>query len=378
LAQESEDGQEKTEEPSARKQSKAREQGQVPRSRELSAFVVLLFAAASFIVYGHILFGYIAHTAESFFSIDREILRDTGAVSKQLIATVFGFTKSVVLFIASFFVAAFVTPVLMGGWNFSPTSLAPKLSKLNPIKGLKKMFSVTSLIEVVKSIGKFFLISIVAVGFIYWKGPLLMGLTSLPVDSAMLTSIETLGWAFLLLVLSLSVIVAIDVPFQLWNHTQQLKMTKQEVKDEHKDTEGKPEVKRRIRQLQYEATQRRMMEQVAEADVVITNPTHYAVALRYDQGKDEAPILLAKGKNLIAFKIRDLAKEHQIQILEAPMLARSVFHTTELGQEIPAGLYVAVAQVLAYVHQVRHFNKGQGAKPNIPKDFQIPSELQFD
>jgi flagellar biosynthetic protein FlhB len=173
------------------------------------------------------------------------------------------------------------------------------------------------------------------------------------------------------------VIAMADVPFQIYDHHKNLKMTKQEVKDEQKDTEGKPEVKGRIRQLQREIAQRRMMSDVPEADVVITNPTHYAVALRYNPEKDAAPVLLAKGNDQTALKIREIAKAHSVEIVSAPSLARSVYHHSEIGQEIPSGLYMAVAQILAYIFQLKQFRRRVTTKPDMP-DFPIPDDLRSD
>ncbi|MEJ2681807.1 MAG: flagellar biosynthesis protein FlhB [Gammaproteobacteria bacterium] len=378
MAQENEDGQEKTEEPTSRKLEKARESGQTPRSRELSAFLVLACGGLSFLFLGEQLLTFTSRIAELFFRVDRTVLLDPMAIGMQLRAALFFFIKTILLFLLMTFLSSIVGPLFMGGWNFSLSALAPKLSKLNPLKGLKRMFSVSALVEMIKAMGKFFLIAVVAVMVVVWQVPTLMHLPMKPVNVAMGESISVLIWAFLALVASLLVIVLIDVPFQLWNHAQQIRMTKQEVKDEHKDSEGKPEVKGQIRRMQREMAQRRMMDKVAEADVVITNPTHYAVALRYAPEQDDAPILIAKGKNLIALKIRDIAQENVIPVLEAPMLARSVYHTTELNQEIPAGLYVAVAQVLAYVHQVRAYRAGRVTKPRRPNDYPVPPDLRFD
>jgi flagellar biosynthetic protein FlhB len=174
--------------------------------------------------------------------------------------------------------------------------------------------------------------------------------------------------AFALIVLSatLIIIAAIDVPFQIYQHTKQLKMTRQEVRDEMKQTEGKPEVKAKIRQLQQEIASRRMMEDVPKADVVITNPTHFAVALRYEAGKMEAPVVVAKGADLVAAAIREVAEEHKVPLLEAPPLARALFHSVDIGQAIPAGLYVAVAEVLSWVYQIRRLG-GTDSEPAPPK-----------
>jgi flagellar biosynthetic protein FlhB len=205
----------------------------------------------------------------------------------------------------------------------------------------------------------------------------LLSIAEEPVLPAMAHVLWTLGWSFFFLSAATVVIAAIDVPFQIYDHRKKLRMTKQEVKDEYKDTEGKPEVKGRIRQLQREMAQRRMMQDVPTADVVITNPTHYAVALKYDQKTMAAPVVVAKGADEVAFKIMEIAREHKVEILRTPPLTRAVYHNTELGDEIPDGLYMAIAQVLAYVFQLRQFRRGRAPKPGMP-DFPIPPEMRRD
>lgn len=378
MAKENADGQEKTEDPTGKKLSKAREEGQVPRSQELNSFLVLIAGSLCFLYFGHILLAYVTQVAESFFRVERELLKSPLAIVSQVEIAVYGFLKTVMKFLVAITLVSVASPILMGGWNFSFKALKPKFNKLNPISGLKRMVSLKSILNIFLSVGKFLLVAPVAVFMVAWYAPTLHGLPWTDVNYAMATAIEVLIWTFLMISSAIIVIVLIDVPYQLWNHNEQMKMTKQEVKQENKDTDGSPEAKRRVRQAQFEMAQQRMMEKVAEADVVITNPTHYAVALRYDQDNDYAPILLAKGQNLIALKIREIAQEHDIMVLEAPPLARSIYHTTEVNQEIPTGLYLAVAQVLAYVHQLRAFRKGQSTRPTAPKDLNVPPELRYD
>lgn len=378
MAKENSDGQEKSEDPTAKKKSKARSEGQVPRSKELNGFLVLVTGGLCFMFLGHILLQFVASTAEAYLQVDRELLKDPRSIVNQVQTTVHGLVKTLLMFLSVIILATIASPMFMGGFNFSTKAFAPKLSKLNPWSGLKRMFSKSSLVELLKAVGKFMLIAPVAVMLVAWQAPKLMILPRMAIEGAMASAIDILIWTFLLLSASIIIIVLIDVPFQMWNHNEQLKMTKQEVKDENKNTEGNPEVKGRIRRLQQERAMQRMMGQVAEADVVITNPTHYAVALRYDQSSDDAPILLAKGKNLVALKIREIAQENDIMIMESPPLARSIFHTTEVDQEIPTGLYMAVAKVLAYVHQLRAFRAGRTDRPVQPSDLHVPPELQFD
>jgi flagellar biosynthetic protein FlhB len=271
--------------------------------------------------------------------------------------------------------AVLVTPMFIGGWSFSKKAMAPKMSRVNPLKGIKRVFGLKGLMELVKSLAKVALVGCVAGLFIWNYFSELLSLGRLPVGQAIMRALELGGWLFLLLSIATLVIAAIDVPFQLFQHNKQLKMSKQEVKDENKHTEGDPEVKGRIRRLQQEMANSRMMEEVPKADVIVTNPTHYSIALKYDDNKMGAPILVAKGTDLIAFRIRELGKQNNITIFEAPPLARALYHTTELNQEIPADLYYAVAQVLAYVFQLKRA-KHPGERPEKPNNLDIPEEYQ--
>jgi flagellar biosynthetic protein FlhB len=248
---------------------------------------------------------------------------------------------------------------------------------MNPIKGIGRMFSARSLIELFKAIAKVGLVLTIAILILDVRTADLLAIAEEPTVPAMEHVLWTLGWSFFLLSCATIIIAVIDVPFQIYDHQKKLKMTMQEVKDEHKDSEGKPEVKGRIRQLQREMSQRRMMQDVPTADVVITNPTHYAVALKYDQNSMGAPMVVAKGGDELAFKIMEIARENKVEILRTPPLARAVYHNSDIGQEIPDGLYMAIAQVLAYVFQLRQFRKGHADKPTMP-NFPIPSDLRRD
>jgi Flagellar biosynthesis pathway, component FlhB len=278
-------------------------------------------------------------------------------------------------FFAVVLVAAIAGPVALGGWLFSSKSLAPKLNRMDPLKGLARMFSLKSLVELVKSIGKVGVV--VAAAFILLKvmQDSLLGLADEPVEQGIVHSVTLSLWAAVFLSSATILIALIDIPFQIFDHSKKMKMSRQDVKDEMKDTEGKPEVKSKIRQMQQQMAQARMMSEVPEADVVITNPTHFSVALKYDPDSMATPILVAKGIDHIAIKIREVAREHKIEFVEAPVLARAIYHTTELDDEIPAGLYVAIAQVLAYVFQLREFRHGQGERPQYPRRLDIPKDM---
>jgi flagellar biosynthetic protein FlhB len=377
MAEENDNSQEKTEEPTPRRLEKAREDGQTARSKELATMAVLLAGAGGLLMFG----GGLGNTLEGImrdsFVIERAAIYDTRHMSVQLIlsAKEAAFALSPILIML--LVAAIAGSIGIGGLLFSGKAIAPKLNRIDPIKGLGRMFSLRSLIELVKAIAKVGLVLAVAILILNLRTEDLLSIAEEPIIPAMAHVVWTLGWSFLILSCATIIIAMIDVPFQIYDHQKKLRMTKQEVKDEYKDTEGKPEVKGKIRQLQREMAQRRMMQDVPTADVVITNPTHYAVALKYNQDSMGAPVVVAKGADEIAFKIMEIAREHKVEILRTPPLTRAVYHNTDVGQEIPDGLYMAIAQVLAYVFQLRQFRKGRGAKPGMP-DFPIPPEMRRD
>lgn len=238
-----------------------------------------------------------------------------------------------------------------------------------------------ALVELGKAIAKFLFVGTAAVLVLLWDRPDIASLVVLPLGPGIAESVRIVIWSFLVISASMIFITLIDVPYQIHAYTEKMKMTIQEVRDEMKNTEGRPEVKGRIRQLQREMSQRRMMQDVPEADVVITNPTHYAVALKYSEGGGDAPRVVAKGSDFIALKIREIADAYEVPVIESPALARALYYATEIGDEVPVGLYKSVAQILAYVFQLREFNKDQrGEEPELPKegDIEIPEELRVD
>ncbi len=374
---ENEDGQEKSEDPTARRLEKAREKGQVARSRELGTMAVLTGGAAALLVFGRWMGASLYNVMHGCFSLDREAIFDTHMMGLKLLASAKEASLSLTPFLITLFIAGLAGTIAVGGWLFSAEAMMPKFSKLNPLSGLKKMFSVNALVELAKAIAKALLVMGIALIILHHDQGALLSMASEPARPAIEHVVETLAWSFLWLSCAMIVIALIDVPFQLYNHQKELRMTKQEVKEEFKDTEGKPEVKGRIRRLQMEMAQRRMMQEVPKADVVITNPSHYAVALRYDQNSMPAPVVIAKGSDQTAMKIQEIAREHRIDILRTPPLTRAVYHNTAIDDEIPAGLYVAVAQVLAYLYQLRRFRRGQGPRPGMP-EMPIPEDLRRD
>jgi flagellar biosynthetic protein FlhB len=368
----------KTEEATPRRQEKAREEGQIPRSRELTTALVLMVSLVALWIFG----GHMVRTMLTIFkrnfSINRETLFDPQIMVGYFVSSLMDGLWVLIPFAGLTVLAALVAPVALGGWLFSLKSAMPKLNRMDPMAGLKRMFSTKSLIELGKALGKVGLVILFSYLIISSMLSAIVGLSQEPSTQGMSHMLSLCFWASIVIASSTLIIAGIDIPIQLWEFTKKLKMTLQEVKDEMKDSEGRPEVKGRIRQLQREMSQRRMMANVPNADIVITNPTHYAVALKYDPLKPGAPILLAKGVDHTALKIREIAKAAGIESVEAPALARSIFHTTQLDQEIPTGLYVAVAQVLAYVFGLRSYRKGQGEKPQYPRSITVPRDLYFD
>lgn len=372
------DGQERTEDPTGRRLSQAREKGQIPRSREMGTAVVLLSGVLGLMMVGPSLGRAMLAIWRVNFSFEREGIFDPQTMGRALVAAIAELMTPLLSLFAVVLLASILGNMLIGGINFSTEAMMPKFSKLNPASGLKRMFGVQSLIELVKSIGKVLFIALMA--WLLFKANLdhILDLGQKQVAFAISDSLDSLLWIGLLLCCALLPIVLIDVPFQLWNHSRQLKMTKQEVKDEYKDSEGKPEVKGKIRQLQYEMANRRMMAEVPKADVVVTNPTHYSVALKYDKSKPgSSPVVVAKGIDDIAMKIREIAREYKVPMVASPALTRALYHTTKLDHEIPEGLFVAVAQVLAYVYQLQAYRKGKGEAPRrLPPELPIPDDLK--
>ncbi|MCW9012384.1 MAG: flagellar biosynthesis protein FlhB [Gammaproteobacteria bacterium] len=372
---ESETGQEKSEQPTPKRLDDARKKGQIARSRDFNTMIIIALAASSLMLMGQGMIADLSELIKAGFQPSRaDIFDPRGALRFFYKAVLDGFWL-LLPFFGIMMLGAILAPLSIGGWAFSFEAMQPKLSKLNPIKGLKRVFSAKGLMELVKAMAKFILVAAVAVAVIWTQMNEFMGLGNESLDLAIAHAGELLAVAFLITTIALIIIAAIDVPFQIWDHTKQMRMTRQEVKDEMKDTEGKPEVRSRIRQLQYEMAQARMMEAVPEADVVITNPTHFAVALKYDPNSMRAPLVVARGVDLIAANIRRIAEENEVLLVETPPLARALYHSTEINQEIPAGLYVAVAQILAYVYQLRNVQKNGGENPSQPKP-EIPDEFE--
>lgn len=372
------DSGEKTEEPTAKKLTDARKKGQIARSKDLGTMFVLVGSAFAMMVMGNALVEALSTMMKRLLSLSRREIMDVHALMSVVASSI-----STIIFpmLAIFFIimiAAFIGNTMLGGMAFSWEAMAPKASRLSPLEGFKRMFGVQAAVELLKSILKFFVVFIVAFSLLSGLFEQILGLSLEAIPLNFGHAVNMLLWMFLALALSIGIIAVIDAPYQVWNHTRQLKMTKQEIKDENKNTEGNPEIKGRIKQTQYEMSQRRMMSEVPNSDVVITNPTHYSIALKYDPNVGGAPQLVAKGIDEMAMHIRTIAKENGVEIVQSAALARSLYYTSEVNQDIPEELYAAVAQVLAFIFQLNEHKKGRAKKPiPVAKILPIPEEYKY-
>lgn len=372
---ENDTGQDRTEEPSEKKLRDARAKGQIPRSRELNTVIMLLASTAGLMAFGENIAGDLRSLIAYDLYLDRDQAFDKSAVVEALQINAMSALKLLTPFFIVTLIAVFIGPLMMGGLSFSAKAMSPKFSKLNPLSGFKRMFGLQGLVELLKALAKFLLIGISAYVLIGSLSERYLTLGQAPLASGLASGMELLATVLLVLSLSLALVAGIDVPYQKWSHTRKLRMTKQEVKEENKESQGNPELKAKIRSTQMEVANRKMLTEVPDADVVIVNPTHFSVALKYDQESGAAPVLVAKGVDFMALKIREIANEHDVPIFEAPPLARALYHHTELNQEIPEGLYLAVAQVLAYLFQLRQQVAGTKGRPERPNELQVPDEF---
>lgn len=368
---------EKTEAPTGRRIEQAREQGQVPHSRELGSFLVLIVSAGTVWFLGGWFVQRLSLVFRKGLVWDRRAVDDPEYALTRFSALSWDAVVAFWPLILALVLAALASPFLLNAWNFAPKAFTPDLTRLNPLNGIKRVFSWNGLVEMVKAVAKAGLIGGVAVWVIWREQDQLFQLLSLPLDAGLAMAGDMISWSFLLIVAAMFLIVAADVPFQLWQYYDKLKMTKEEVKQEHKEMEGSPEVKGRIRRLQREAAQRRMMSAVPKADVIVTNPTHFAVALAYTAGM-RAPKVVAKGVDAVALRIREIGAEHGVPLLEAPPLARTLYRFAELEDEIPGALYNAVAEVLAYVYQLNRYREVGGSYPVPPRDLPIPPDMMVE
>ncbi|MDR2032079.1 MAG: flagellar type III secretion system protein FlhB [Azoarcus sp.] len=371
---------EKTEPASGRRLEQAREEGQVPQSRELSTFLVTMSGVLCLWLLGGWMGARLLGVLRRAFAFDRQTAFDlTGASLSALLQSLFGgaLLTLMPLFLV-LMLAAVASPLMLGGFLLAPKALGIKLDRLDPLQGIKRMFSLHGLAEMLKAVMKAGLIGGVGATVLWRNRDHLFDFMSEPLALAIPDFAGTVTWIALLIVSSLGLLALFDVPFQLWQYHKNLRMTKEEVKRENKEQEGDPHVKGRIRALQREMARRRMMAEVPKADVVVTNPTHFSVALRYDAARMAAPIVTAKGRGELALKIREIAHEHHVLLLEAPPLARALYAHCELGESIPAALFTAVAEVMAYVYQLSGAMESGGQIPLPPPPADLPVPVALD
>jgi flagellar biosynthetic protein FlhB len=373
----SESGQERTEAATPKRLDEARRRGQAARSREFNAAIVLLAGSATLILLGDWMTSRLMQVMRDGLSPTRAMLMDDNAI----FAALTGATLSGIMLLAPFFlvmaVAALFGGTAVGGWVFSGDAVSPDFERVNPVSGFGRVFSLRGLLELLKALIKFGVVLAVAGLLAKNLAGDLLNLGLAPAGRGIVEAGRLLAWALLILCSAMGLFAVVDVPFQIWDHQRRLRMTRQEVREELKETEGRPEVKGRIRRLQRELTRNRMIAEVPRADVVIVNPTHVSVALRYDRQKNAAPILVAKGADLIALQILTTARAAGVPVVQAPPLARAIYCSTRLNHPIATGLYVAVARILAYVYQLRALDL-HGEPPAVPNedDLPIPPDLR--
>ena len=359
--------QERTEPATPKRLQEAREKGQIARSKELNAMAVTLAGALAVFLLGEGMVDDVTGLMAANLALPRPAVLGTEQMLVYLKDATLAACLMLLPWLFLLTVVALLAPLSLGGWSFSTQAMQFKGDRINPVAGLKRLFAMRGLVELLKALAKFMLVGAIAVLVLNWLSDEFIGLGRRSLMEALNHSGWLMAIAFVLFSAGLILIAAVDVPFQIWDHGKKLRMTRQEVKDELKETEGRPEVRSKVRSLQQEVAQRRMLEDIPIASVVVTNPTHYAVALRYDAEALNAPVVVAKGADLMALRIREIATEHGVPIFEAPPLARALYAGTEIGDEIEERLYVAVAQVLTYIYQLDRYLAGVGTAPDRPE-----------
>lgn len=356
---------------SERKKSKAREDGQIPRSRDLGHFAVLAMGGALLMVAAEPLAGWMQQLLSAGLRFDHQAIANPAAMGEHFWAMSLKGLMVIVPMGLLMIGAAVLAALLGGGWNVSFKSMQPDLARFNPISGIGRLFSKQHLVDLAKMIVLALVIGTVSVFYLksQWQG--LTQLLAMPLPEGMATLARTIAGGFGLMLLVIGGWALIDVPLQRHLWLEKLKMTFEEVKQEHKDAEGNVEVKNKIKARMREMGRKRMLAAVPQADLVVMNPTHYAVALKYDDEKMGAPRVIAKGTDMLALKIRDLAREAKVPVLQAPPLARALYTHCEVDQEVPASLFAAVAQVLAWVYALRRAPNLAIAEPSVD----VPAEL---
>lgn len=365
----------KTESATPQRLEKAREEGQLPRSKELTTFLMLIGGIAALWSLGVSIKDDLIVVMRNTMGFERPLAFDPKVAMTHTMNLGLDALKAIAPFFLVMLVLSLVAPALLGGWNFSMKAVAPKFSKLNPIAGLGKIFSMQSVTELIKAIAKSLLVGFVAYLFISSYIAEIMGFSRLTLEVGMASMLKLVAYGCGFMALSLAIVVLMDVPFQLYSHYKNLRMSKEEIKQEHKENEGDPHLKAKIKQQQQAIARSRMMTKVPKADVIITNPTHFAVALEYKDGDEGAPKVIAKGTDAVAARIRELGAENQVPVLEAPTLARALYWHVDLDQEIPANLYTAVAEVLAWVYGLKRMHTEGGEKPDTPTELPVPEGM---
>ena len=357
----------RTEQPSEKRLQEAREKGDVPRSRDLSGALVVLAAVSALLSPAAASMEHARSIYRLGLSYSREALFSGQLPGHALFAAAREAIGIMAPVGAATVLATFAAPTLIGGLNFSSEALVPKFERLDPIAGLGNILSIRGLVELGKSLLKLALIGTALFVLLRnWQMEMMQtgrGMVTAGIAQAM----GLLGRAGLTFGVMLGLLGGVDALWQRFDYSRRQRMTKQEIKDENKESQGSPEMKGRIRQMQVQMSRRRMMQDLPKADVIVVNPTHFAVALQYDDGTMRAPRVIAKGVDIIAMQIRQVAGAHRIPLVEAPPLARALYATTDIGREVPASLYVAVAQVLAYVYQVKQAVANGVTPPDPPK-----------
>ena len=372
------DSSEKTEDPTGKRLEEARNKGQIARSRELSTTLVLVASSLMFLLFGSFIAEALFAISGRMFTLSRDETYDPTHMFSAWGVAISEVSVPVISFMLVSMIAGIYGSIALGGYNFTWYSAAPRFSKLNPLSGFKRMFGVNGLVELLKAFAKFFVIGAMALISLSLFQDEALHLDQEIYPLNIFHALDMIEWAFFLLTLGMVPIALFDVPYQSYKHNEQMKMTKQQVKDERKNSEGDPQVKGRIRKLQYQAAARRMMQEVPKADVVVTNPTHYSVALKYDEHGVRAPVVIAKGSDELAMHIRKIATAHDVPLIPSPMLTRAIYYTTEVDEEIPHKLFMAVAQVLAYVFQLKKYKAGKAKRPKpLARDLPIPPDMRY-
>ena len=376
MADQQDESQEKTEEPTARRLSKAREEGQIARSTEITIAASVISVAIYIYLFGSSLLGNVANIFARGLVFDSLAVLEPQVAAGRLADAMIEALFTILPILILTGVVVLACSGLIGGYNFSWKSLQPKASKFNPIAGFKRMFGMQALVNLGKSIAKFLLVGGVTYFLIDASITEFAEISLMALEPGLTASASILTTAFLVASSTLIIIALIDAPYQVYQHNQKMKMSLKEVKDERKDTEGSPEVKQRIRQKQREVSAARMLEAIAEADVVITNPEHFAVALVYDPSSEDPPKVVAKGADLMAERIRERAGEEGVPLFQSPVLARALFFTTEIEAFIPEPLFEAVAQVIAYIFNINSINRSSSLRDKpVPR---VPDNMVFD